>query len=356
MDTILYFLKKKGIQAPLVEPIGLKKYMLIRVSLNVEPEEWFGMSLRMPSRPDKPDGQGSGQEMEESRLNKHNFLETLLRISRGGKKRYLLRKEQKMEKAREKAEILEREKRLAEREELLQQTQEELSKLVRNVMELAGEDSDCYCVYADNVRKVLIGSGVQGQEQTVSQEQTEIFREDSQREKSLPVLWRHYFDYREFAGYCHSFWVEQLMPQAVWPHFVILGTAPDVFPMLEKYACKMKSLRWILLEADYTEELLADVEDFYTEYGLAIELQYLEGPSAWKKFCLLCTRPVNILDFTGEARLPVSELPEGSVWLDMLSVEEKQRRIMGRSNGIQYISLKEKWKYAQRRCSSPVLP
>ncbi len=356
MDTIIYFIKKKGLREPFIEPIGLKTYMLVRVSLDVGAEEWFGKTLRMPGQPEKRDESAKVQDARERR----HFLGILRRRGRQGKRNRLTKKERRLEEKRRKAELLEQERLLAEREERLRQTEEALRRLKRDVMELAGEERDCYCVYENTVRKALIGSEAQGQERISAENPAEAFMEEytgnGKREKGLSALWQQYFDLKEFEGYCRPFWVEQLMPEAVWPHFVILGRMPDLFSVLETYACKMKSLRWILLEADYTEELLADVEDFYTEYGLAIELQYLEGPSAWKKFRLSCARPSNILDFTGEARLAVSEIPEGSVWLDMFSVEEKRRRMMGRSNGIQYISLKEKWKYAQRRCSAPVLP
>lgn len=356
MDTIIYFIKKKGLREPFIEPIGLKTYMLVRVSLDVGAEEWFGRTLRIPGQPEKRDESAKVQDARERR----HFLGILRRRSRQEKRNRLTKKERHLEEKRRKAESLEYERLLAEREERLRQTEEALRRLKRNVMELAGEERDCCCVYEDTVRKALVGSKIQGQERISAENSAEAFMAEytgnGKREKGLSVLWRQYFDLREFEGYCRPFWVEQLMSEAVWPHFVILGTVPEVFSMLEHYACKMKSLRWILLESDYTEELLADVEDFYTEYGLAIELQYLEGTSAWKKFRLSCVRPSNILDFTGEARLAVPEIPEGSVWLDMLSVEEKRRRMMGRNNEISYTSLKEKWKYAQRRCSGPVLP
>ena len=52
----------------------------------------------------------------------------------------------------------------------------------------------------------------------------------------------------------------------------------------------MKSLRWILTEAEYDRELADFVEDFYTEYGLAIELQLLEDWAALKRLRFFCRR------------------------------------------------------------------
>ena len=48
MDTILFFYKKRGLQAPEPEPVGLKSYMLVRVAMDVGEEEWFGEKLRLP--------------------------------------------------------------------------------------------------------------------------------------------------------------------------------------------------------------------------------------------------------------------------------------------------------------------
>ena len=140
------------------------------------------------------------------------------------------------------------------------------------------------------------------------------------------------------------------------PHFVILGTAPGLPEVLEAHARRMKSLRWFLLEAEWGEELSAFVEDFYTEYGLAIELRLLEDGAALKRLRLFCGEPVIVVDFTGESYMAVPAVPEGSVWLDMFSVEEKRRRILARGKDITYFSMKEIWKNAQKRCNCPVLP
>ena len=49
----------------------------------------------------------------------------------------------------------------------------------------------------------------------------------------------------------------------------------------------------------------------------------------------------------------MTEAAEGSIWLDMLSSEEKRYRIQGRRTGVEYVSLKEEWKRAKRRCAAP---
>ena len=89
---------------------------------------------------------------------------------------------------------------------------------------------------------------------------------------------------------------------------------------------------------------------------LAIELRLLEDGAALKRLRLFCGEPVIVVDFTGESYMVVPAVPEGSVWLDMFSVEEKRRRILARGKDITYFSMKEIWKNAQKRCNCPVLP
>lgn len=171
-------------------------------------------------------------------------------------------------------------------------------------------------------------------------------------EAMLPVLWKKYFQAGEFEDYTKQLWVEELLPEAVLPHFVILGTASCLYSLIEKYAGRMKSLRWIMPENDYSLEVQEFVEDFYTEYGLAIMLQITSAGQ--RGIQAVCTEPSNVLDFTQEACVHLAKVAKGSIWLDMLSVEEKKRRIAGRSTGISYVSLKEKWRLARKK--EPFVP
>lgn len=171
-------------------------------------------------------------------------------------------------------------------------------------------------------------------------------------EAVLPALWKKYFQAGEFEDYTKQLWVEELLPEAVLPHFVILGTASCLYGLIEKYADRMKSLRWILPENDYSIEVQEFVEDFYTEYGLAVMLQIT--PAGQRGIQAVCAEPSNILDFTQEACVHLAKAAKGSIWLDMLSVEEKKRRIAGRSTGISYVSLKEKWRLARKK--EPFVP
>ncbi|MCR5755414.1 MAG: hypothetical protein K6G30_11475, partial [Acetatifactor sp.] len=48
--------------------------------------------------------------------------------------------------------------------------------------------------------------------------------------------------------------------------------------------------------------------------------------------------PVNVLDFSGEPRMNGGNLPPGSVWLDMDSTPDKQRRILKSGGNVTYFS------------------
>ena len=112
---------------------------------------------------------------------------------------------------------------------------------------------------------------------------------------------------------------------------------------------KMKSLRWIMPENEYNQEIQEFMEDFYTEYGLAI--MPLVVPAGQRRIQAVCTESSNILDFTQEAQRNFRQTAKGSIWLDMLSIEEKRRVC---DTEIAYFSLKEKWKAVRKK--EPFIP
>lgn len=319
--------------------MGLKSYMLVRVAMDVGEDVWFGEKLGMLQQ---EDCSRVGEVHDPDINGKRGWFW----------KRHLERKRRRKETAR-------RESLLAEREARIQRTEFSIKKLAREVTELAGEGNCCYCVYDRYVRTALMGKREPDQETGADTAESGLedvsnrSNAENDRRLLLTVLWRRYFDWKEFTDYGGRFWVEQLMPEAVLPHFVILGTAACIPELIEKYAHGMKSLRWILPQADYTGELDEFVEDFYTEFGLAISMQVIPGFRDFKGLQLVCPLPSNILDFSGEPGIGISGVAEGSIWLDMRSVEEKRRRIEVRGLSIFYFSMKEKWQYAQRRCKSP---
>lgn len=387
----MYFYKKRGLQAPETEPVGLKIYMLVRVALDVGEDEWFGTKLELPESK-VYSGTAEGLDPETDRktgkkTDKKTGKKTGKKTDR--KKGGILERYRERKRMREEA--LRREALLAEREGRIQEAEASIEKLAGQVAELAGEGNACYCVYESGIRGKLLGrqsrnteiiaevTGAMRATETIRTSETMRVSEttemskvseaseincpedtpDAERDRHraiLPVLWQRYFDQREFTDYSGRFWVEQLMPEAVLPHFVILGTAACIPEVIEKYADRMKSLKWILPEAGCTEEVQEFVEDFYIESGLAVSLQTISDAGEFRKLRRICALPSNILDFTEEPNINISGAAPGSIWLDMQSMEEKRRRILGRSGEIAFFSMKEKWKYAQRRCKAPVLP
>ena len=261
----------------------------------------------------------------------------------------------------------ERERLLAERKERILQTDMAVERLAREVLELTEDRGSCRLVYEGALQKTLAGAPKCGgalQDQWALRQEQENRGEAWQERKSwegkgaaqgelLSELWKKHFDMEEFQEYRQRFWIERLLPYARLCHYVILGTAPCIYQIIEDRAQGMKSLRWMLLEADCDQELWDFVEDFYTEYGLAIELRTFESEESFRRQKALCSQPANIIDFTGNICFSVTEAAEGSIWLDMLSSEEKRYRIQGRRTGVEYVSLKEEWKRAKRRCAAP---
>lgn len=350
-----------------MEPVGLKTYLLIRIGLDVEKDRWFEKRLEPPAPGESLGGAvgaggsvsaaGSRNAMKDSAATakeaptgtslRHPWLalDKMLRDGMRKRKERMLRRAWEQEEAR----------RLALREQTICQVETELEGLAREIAELAGDMDGCLCVYEDSVRKALVGEGSMGEKDWFRRAFSgePLARE---AEITLPVLWERHFPVEEFQGYTRLFWVKQLFPLAKNPHFVILGTAPCLPELIEAHAHRMKSLRWILTEAEGNEEILRFVEEFYTEYGLAVELHLVEDTAAMKRLRLFGKEPVSVVDFTGETYVAVPAMPEGSVWLDMRSVEEKRRRILAREGNVAYFSMKELWKIAQKRCNCPVLP
>ncbi len=390
--------------------MGLKAYLLIRIGMDVDEGQWFGRRLDprprgegMEGRADMPEwADGSAGDSKDSKraeaVGGHGLVSALCRPWRAVRRKRDLRKRQRELRAGRLAWEREEARWLAAREGLIDEMAAMARGLAREVAEFAQDMDGCRCVYEDSLRKILAGprdgqagdrdwerpegflpeNGLQtgrGGESRLPEgpqtgrggeshppEGSQTGREgDTRMQEILPALWRKYLPLEEFQGYAQRFWVRQVFSQGAGlpaspPHFVILGTAPGLPEVLEAHARRMKSLRWFLLEAEWGEELSAFVEDFYTEYGLAIELRLLEDGAALKRLRLFCGEPVIVVDFTGESYMAVPAVPEGSVWLDMFSVEEKRRRILARGKDITYFSMKEIWKNAQKRCNCPVLP
>lgn len=152
---------------------------------------------------------------------------------------------------------------------------------------------------------------------------------------------------QEFEDYLQPKWVRKLLPFARNHHFVILGSVPCLQQLLCEMAPRMKSLLWIAPDLTYQEQLEDFAEDFYQEYGLAMTLHFLPVGGTYGQMRISDHRysePVNVLDFSDGRHVPVFNPPAGSVWLDMASVQEKERRIKARRLQVTYISLKKMWR------------
>lgn len=151
----------------------------------------------------------------------------------------------------------------------------------------------------------------------------------------------------EFDGYFRREWLQRLLPQAVHPHFVVLGNADCLQELLCELAPRMKSVLWIAPDLSYQDQLEEFAEEFFLEYGLAINLHFLPENGTYAQMRIPDDRyrePVNVLDFTGEKYIPCFDPPGGSLWLDMASVGEKERRIEARRLKVRYDSLRKQWR------------
>ena len=342
MDTILFFCKKKGIPKPVIEPIGMRTHLLIRIFLDVEWEEWFGVKLecetpeamiseREKGKEGRAKNGASNKSIMQSVRKLLGFFDIRGRIE---KKRWQRQQE------REYARLLQ------EHEKMLEWIEEAVQKLAFDILEMTVGWKDCFCVYEDCVRKVLVGkerNSCAGREDNLQKSIS------FDKEHILCGVWGKYFRIEEFQRYTQRLWVEEVLARAVLPHFVILGMAPCLPDIIEKYAHKMKSLRWILPENEYSQEIQEFMEDFYTEYGLAI--MPLVVPAGQRRIQAVCTDPSNILDFTQEVQRHFRQTAKGSIWLDMLSIEDKRRRC---DMCVAYFSLKEKWKAVRKK--EPFMP
>lgn len=155
----------------------------------------------------------------------------------------------------------------------------------------------------------------------------------------------------EFDGYLDKKWIQSLLPHARYAHFVVLGNVPCLQELLGSLAPRMKSLLWIAPDLTYGEQLDEFAEDFFQEYGLAIDLHFLPDNGTYGQIHIREDRysePVNVLDFTGEKYIPLFNPPEGSVWLDLAAVREKELRIEARRLRCSYFSLRKIWRELQK--------
>jgi len=199
MDTILFFYRKRDLEKALVEPVGLKSHMLIRVGLNVGEGEWFGRRTDFSSYRKADEAAGNiagpggrrtaGGDLEpetlpgkkRERQKSGGFWRSILKFptrypgerrgEREGEKRAHRKREngkweqrkrenekreQRKSRKQESRDAAELRRLRAEWEESIRNIEQEILKIASEIPELAGEESRCYAVYEDSVRKVLL--------------------------------------------------------------------------------------------------------------------------------------------------------------------------------------------------------
>lgn len=210
---------------------------------------------------------------------------------------------------------------------------------------LADNPNQIFCVYEDSLRKEL-------------------------EKEEVRKLWSAHWEITEFKDYREWKWAEKLIVHAKYHHYVILGKAPCVPDILYSYCRWMRSVRWLLTEEDFSVDVQEFLNDFYKETGLAIETELVlaedtgmvsklseidmekskmtECIRPYARVYLTASRPVNVIDFSGEEKISACGIPQGSIWLDMDSQEGKCRRMEVRTPGVHYFSLKQRWKQQKK--------
>ena len=341
MDAIIIFSKKRELKEPVITVEAGEGYRLVKVGICAGEDHWFGQTL--PGQPvpgkSKPGqlipgksmpwqpvpgkflmGQAiTGQLISEQQQSKWVEPGQILpgrRILSMFSRLFSRRKEKRQRLLEELEQI-----RLQKQYEVeVSALEDSMKKMVQSILDKTEILDDCTCIYADSVKSLLLRDGL------------------------LSELWKRNWEVREFADYQEYRWASLLLPFATQTHFVILGNAPCIPEVTKACARRMKSLRWILPEKDYGEAVEDFADDFYDDYGLAIEVQTVAGRNGFRTLCLEAVKPICILDFTEEGKLFWGGLASGSVWLDFASMEAKEKRLERLAPGIQYVSLKKLWR------------
>jgi len=167
--------------------------------------------------------------------------------------------------------------------------------------------------------------------------------EERFRTKIDTPSWWNAWEIPEFENYSQPLWAEKILPHGDCPNLLILGQSDCIPGLLVTNARRMRSVKWYLLQREYTQETEEFIDIFYEEYGLVIEVHLLEEKKNWWRVCFRCPEPVKVLDFSGEAKVSAYGVAKGSIWLDMNAMDEKAMRMEVRNQGISYFSLKKLW-------------
>lgn len=187
---------------------------------------------------------------------------------------------------------------------------------------------------------------------------------------------------REWLRVCHipvydgSDVTEQLQTMIKWvvgwqqlSRILVLGYDPGMLVCMPQLARRAREIHFYL---EYAPRGMEELRDWiYEEYGLMTRWQILEagpsseaepeaGPSSevelkaaeekrkhyrgLSRYLREFSSPCLVIDLTGEAHIPVTGLPQGSMWWDLGAMEEKRHLLEDRPLGISYYSLPTLWR------------
>lgn len=162
--------------------------------------------------------------------------------------------------------------------------------------------------------------------------------------------WRRLWSTPMYAEYHDKANLRQMLDAAfkkngqsvAWPKVAfVLGYGPDMQEWLPWIAGHLRSLTFFVeFVTKGFEELLADMEE---EFGLVAQVK-LTSPGELRKQRLRSAEPVLVIDYSGNTVISVAGICQGSIWLDMDSIEAKRHNMEDRRTGITYLSLKNLWK------------
>lgn len=318
MDTIIYLYRKKEADEDGFQMMYCEDYLFIKVGIAADADHWFGR--RLPERPEKP------PENEPERPDARAELS----CRRGIRSWLAARREEKCRVREEWQLRQEYAGKCLEYEIRREAIEDSMSRFIRELLgsaEKAGGTGRLWCVYEDGVQFLTDArTGIGG---------------------CFGMLW----NVPEFRDYKDYRWVRPLLGRVDgrYSEFILLGMGECVFEVLRQLARHMKSLQWYLREEELTEIVQEGIEDFYTEYGLAIAVCPLEGERAFRTLRLMSAVPVCVLDFVEEEKLFAGELGQNSLWLDFTSIDEKRRRMGRQASRVNYESLKSRWGTLEKR-------
>ena len=330
MDTIIYLYRKKEADEDGFQMMYCGDYLFVKVGIAADADHWFGR--RLPERPETPPGnepeegaecapEGSGDASGISGKG----------LSRRGIRGWLATRREEKRRTREAWQRRqEYAGRLLEYEIRREAIEDSMSRFIRELLdsaEKAGGTGRFWCVYEDGLQFLTdAATGIGG---------------------CFGMLW----NIPEFRNYKDYRWVRPLLGRVDgrYSEFILLGMAECTFGVLRQLARHMKTLQWYLWEEDLTESVQEEIEDFYTEYGLAITVCPLEGERAFRTLRLASAVPVCVLDFMEEEKLFAGELGQDSLWLDFTSIDGKGRRMERQAPKVGYESLKRHWETLKKR-------